>query len=95
MTWLDLHGVIPPILTPRGADGIDQASLRRLCEVLLDAGVDGIFVLGSTGEMALLDDASRDLAVQTVASTVVGQVPVLVGVIDTGTGRVGTAGGRL
>jgi 4-hydroxy-tetrahydrodipicolinate synthase len=50
--------------------------------------VDGIFVLGSTGEVALLDDASRDLAVHTVVSTVAGQVPVLVGVIDTGTDRV-------
>lgn len=88
MTALELHGVIPPILTPRNADGVDHTSLRRLCEVLLQAGVDGIFVLGSTGEVGLLDDASRDLAAQTVVSTVAGRVPVLVGVIDTGTDRV-------
>lgn len=85
---LDLSGVIPPLCTPRGADGgIDRASLVRLCGRLIDAGVSGLFVGGSTGETALLDDATRLEALDIVVEAAAGRVPVLFGVIETGTLR--------
>ncbi|MDI5971176.1 dihydrodipicolinate synthase family protein [Streptomyces sp. SL13] len=83
------HGVVPPLCTPLTADGeVDTASLERLTAFLLDAGVHGLFVGGSTGEIAQLPDAMRDLALRTVIATAAGQVPVLAGAIDTGTLRV-------
>jgi 4-hydroxy-tetrahydrodipicolinate synthase len=83
------HGVVPPLCTPLTEDGeVDTASLERLTAFQLDAGVHGLFVGGSTGEVAQLTDAARDTALRTVTATVAGQVPVLAGVIDTGTLRV-------
>jgi 4-hydroxy-tetrahydrodipicolinate synthase len=86
---LDLAGVIPPVCTPRGADGeLDRHSLARLCHRLIDAGVSGLFVGGSTGEAALLDDATRLAALDVAVAAAAGRVPVLYGAIETGTRRV-------
>lgn len=90
MTTIDrLTGVVPPLCTPLNADySVDTASLERLVEHLINAGVDGLFVLGSTGEAALLPQAQRGTAIATVVSAAGGRVPVLVGAIDTATLRV-------
>ncbi|MEW1862467.1 dihydrodipicolinate synthase family protein [Streptomyces sp. NBC_00669] len=83
------HGVVPPLCTPLTDDGeVDTASLERLTAFQLDAGVHGLFVGGSTGEIAQLTDTARDIALRTVVATAAGQVPVLAGAIDTGTLRV-------
>lgn len=84
-----LTGVVPPLCTPLNADySIDTESLERLVEHLIGAGVDGLFVLGSTGEAALLPPTQRGTAVATVVAAARGRVPVLVGAIDTATLRV-------
>ena len=91
MTVLDhpLSGVVPPVVTPLTPDAeIDRASLVRLVDTLLAAGVDGLFLLGSTGEAAFLTDAQRRAVVETVTGHVAGQVPVLAGAIDMTTPRV-------
>ncbi|WP_129841042.1 dihydrodipicolinate synthase family protein [Streptomyces sp. RFCAC02] len=82
-------GVIPPVCTPLTPDGaVDTSSLVRLVDHLTDAGVDGLFVLGSTSEAAFLTDAQRRTVVETVTRHVAGRVPVLAGVIDMTTPRV-------
>ncbi|HTU71998.1 MAG TPA: dihydrodipicolinate synthase family protein [Trebonia sp.] len=89
MPALDLRGVIPPLCTPLTADGaVDVASLERLCGFLLDAGVHGLFAGGSTGEIGQLTDSDRERLLAVVVGVAAGQVPVLAGVIDTGTARV-------
>ncbi|WP_158880733.1 dihydrodipicolinate synthase family protein [Amycolatopsis anabasis] len=86
---LDLHGVIPPLVTPIDADGeVDRRSLERLISFQLDAGVHGVFLGGSTGEIALLDGARQAVALETAVGTVAGAVPVLAGAVETGTLRV-------
>lgn len=86
---LDLSGVIPPLCTPRAADGsLDSASLTRLCERLIAAGVSGLFVGGSSSEAALLDDETRLAALDVAVAAAAGRVPVLYGAIETGTRRV-------
>lgn len=83
------HGVVPPLCTPLTEDGeVDTASLRRLAAFQLEAGVHGLFVGGSTGEISQLTDAARDTAVRTVVEVAAGRVPVLAGAVDTGTRRV-------
>jgi 4-hydroxy-tetrahydrodipicolinate synthase len=67
---------------------LDVASLERLCAFLIDAGVHGLFVTGSTGEVAYLPDETRYRALEVVAGVAAGQVPVLAGIIDTTTPRV-------
>lgn len=56
-----LHGVIAPIPTPFDAVTGDVApvALRQAARALLDAGLAGITVAGSTGEGELLDDGER------------------------------------
>ena len=89
MTTHSFRGIVPPVLTPFTADGeVDTASLDRLVRHLVDAGVHGVFVLGSTGEVAYLTDAQRDLVVRTVVAAVDGRVPVMGGAIDLTTARV-------
>ena len=83
------HGLIPPLTTPLTPDGdVDAVSLQRLCSFLLDAGVDGLFVGGSSGEAALLSDSQRNTVIEVAVGTAAGQVPVVAGAIDTGTARV-------
>lgn len=89
MTTSRFRGIVPPIVTPLTADGqVDEASLERLAHHLVESGVHGIFVLGSTGEVAYLTDAQRELVVRTVVGAVAGRVPVLSGVIELTTARV-------
>ncbi len=67
-------------LTPEGE--VDAGSLARLVDHLLAGGVDALFVLGSSSEVAYLTDAQRKVVLDTVVGHVGGQVPVLAGVID-------------
>jgi 4-hydroxy-tetrahydrodipicolinate synthase len=83
------QGVIPPVVTPRTADGaIDVPSLENVTKHLLDGGVSGLFVLGSSGEVTHMTNTERDLVVQTVAGVNAGQVPVIVGAVEQTTNRV-------
>ncbi len=84
-----LTGVIPPVCTPLTPDhSVDTASLVRLVDHLIDGGVSGLFVLGSTSEVAYLPDGHRKVVLDTVIGHVAGRLPVLAGVIDTATLRV-------
>ncbi|MFD4901659.1 dihydrodipicolinate synthase family protein [Streptomyces sp. NPDC058411] len=81
-------GVIPPVVTPLTADGdLDRASLERVVGHLLDGGVSGLFALGSSGETAYLTPAQQDEVIKVITSASAGQVPVLVGAIETTTNR--------
>lgn len=82
-------GVIPPLCTPLTPQrDLDVASLEALCRHLLDAGVTGLFVGGSTGEAAYLPDDVRKRVLEVVVRYTAGQVPVFAGVIDMTTPRV-------
>ncbi|MER5380026.1 dihydrodipicolinate synthase family protein [Streptomyces sp. NPDC002688] len=84
-----LTGVVPPVCTPLTPDReVDVPSLTRLIDHLMDGGVHGLFVLGSTSEVAYLTDAQRRLAVETAVGHVAGRLPVLAGAIDMTTPRV-------
>lgn len=81
-------GIVPPLCTPlTEAFEVDTQSLQRLIEFQLNAGVQGLFVLGSTGETAFLTDAQRATVLDVAVHAVAGQVPVLAGVIDMTTAR--------
>jgi len=89
VTSSTFFGVIPPILTPLTADGeFDVESFERLVEHELSGGVHGLFVLGSSGEVAFLTDEQRKAVLETTVRLVGGRVPVLAGVNDMTTERV-------
>src|SRR3954469_11782973 len=79
-----LGGGVPAMLTPLAGDQeLDPAGLERLIEHMLGGGVHGLFVLGTTGEAAALDDDVRRGLIRGTCRLVAGRVPVLVGVTDT------------
>jgi 4-hydroxy-tetrahydrodipicolinate synthase len=88
LTQLD-GGVVPPVCTPLTPEReLDVPSLERLAAFLIEGGVHGLFVTGSTGEVAYLPDETRYRALEVVAGVAAGQVPVLAGIVDMTTPRV-------
>lgn len=82
-------GVVPPVVTPLTTEGeVDTGSLERLVAFLIDGGVDGLFALGSSGETAYLTHDQQNTVVDVVTGAAAGQVPVVVGAIETTTNRV-------
>ena len=82
-------GVVPPVVTPDTPDHqLDVVSFERSINRLIEAGVDGLFFLGSSGEAVLATDERRDQIVREAVRIVDHRVPVLVGIIDTQTERV-------
>jgi N-acetylneuraminate lyase len=72
-------GVLPALLTPfTDQDRVDTAALCDLSERLLDCGVNGFYLCGSTGEGLLLTEQERCLVVETVVRQVRGRAPVVV-----------------
>ena len=82
-------GVVPPVVTPDTPDHqLDVVSFERSINRLIEAGVDGLFFLGSSGEVVFATDERRDQIVREAVRIVDHHVPVLVGIIDTETERV-------
>ena len=83
-----LRGIIPPMITPLTAQGdLDLAGLERLVTHLLDGGVAGVFVLGSSGEGPWLTAMQQHQLVRETVRLVAGRVPVLVGALEPCTAR--------
>ena len=54
------QGVVPPVVTPLTTDfKIDYPSFTRVIENLIDGGVHGLFILGSTSEVIFHDEKTR------------------------------------
>lgn len=95
-TLTRFQGVIPPVVTPRTADGsIDTTGLENVTKHLLDNGVNGLFVLGSSSEVTHMTNAERDVVVRTIAGVNAGQVPLIVGANEQTTNRVIEEGRRM
>ncbi|MDP7721070.1 dihydrodipicolinate synthase family protein [Mycobacterium sp. TY814] len=80
----EIHGIIAYPITPFTADtsGVDTDRLAALVDRLVASGVHAIAPLGSTGELAYLDEPEFDAVVDTTLTAVNGRAPVVVGVSD-------------
>ena len=77
-----LQGIIPPVTTAFGEDGdIDEAAVRTQVIWMLDQGVHGLAVGGSTGEGHALDRDEFVRLIEVVTDVVAGRVPVIAGII--------------
>ena len=75
----DIRGVIPALVTPFNEDeSVSEEKTRNLVEYLLDMGVDGFYLTGSTGEGFLMDEWERKRVVEIVIDQVKNRVPVIV-----------------
>src|SRR6266576_6736244 len=79
-----LRGAVVPLVTPVTASGeLDWRSLDKLIDFMLAGGVEGIFVLGTTGEGVSVPRAARLNFVEHTASRVRGRALVYAGIGDT------------
>src|SRR5690349_15090580 len=77
------HGAVVPMVTPVTPTGeLDESAVDRLVDSLLAGRVEGIFVLGTTGEGAYVPPAFRRRLVQRVANRVRGECLVYAGLGD-------------
>ncbi|MET9489934.1 dihydrodipicolinate synthase family protein [Nocardia sp. NPDC006630] len=79
-----VSGIVAYPVTPFSGDGakIDVAALHILIDRMIDAGVDAIAPLGSTGESAYLDDDEWTLVASESIGHTAGRVPTVVGVSE-------------
>jgi 4-hydroxy-tetrahydrodipicolinate synthase len=83
-----LHGIIPPLATPLKADGsLHEEALAKLVEFQIEAGVHGLWVLGTTARFDLLTDATQRRVAEIVARVNDGRLPLVLNVSDMGTDR--------
>ena len=74
-----IKGVIPAMLTPfNEKEELDLNRTRALTAKLLNEGVNGLYLTGSTGEGFLCTADERKLFVETVLEEVRGKIPVIV-----------------
>jgi 4-hydroxy-tetrahydrodipicolinate synthase len=74
------------MLTPLNADEtLDVTSLQRLVDFLIQAGVHGIWSMGTTGEFAALPEQERAKGVAATLEQVAGRVPVIANIGDSST----------
>lgn len=79
-----ISGIVPPLVTPLAArNQLDRPGLQRLLNHVIEAGVSGVFMLGTTGEAPSLSYRLRREVISETVQIVNGRVPVLVGVTDT------------
>ena len=79
-----LRGVITAMVTPVDQDlNLDEEGLERLVEHLIEGGVHGIFILGTTGEAPNLPYDVRFAVIEQTCKLAGTRVPVIVGITDT------------
>jgi 4-hydroxy-tetrahydrodipicolinate synthase len=83
-----ISGLWLPLVTPFKDGAVDFASYERLIDHYIDAGVNGLFPLGTTGESPALDDGEIDALVERTVARAAGRVPVFVGVGSNATHKV-------
>jgi len=79
-----LRGIIPPLVTPLiDNNTLDVESFERLIEHLIAGGVNGLFVLGTTGEEQSLSYEMRKQVIREASRLNHGRLPLLVCISDT------------
>lgn len=79
-------GLMPALVTPFDEAGeVDLASAKAVVDRSIEAGVDGVVALGSTGEFSHLDTNERRHYAEKIAGIVDGRVPLVIGVGASGT----------
>ena len=79
-----LRGIVPPLVTPLlDNNTLDLEGLEKLVEHVIAGGVNGLFILGTTGEAQSLSYELRAEMIKQTARILKNRLPLLVGISDT------------
>jgi len=85
----ELHGIIPPLITPFDADeNVDSAAMRDEVRYHINIGVHGLCVTGSTGDGQMLSAEQAVTVARAAVEEAAGAVPVIAGIIQDSTREV-------
>lgn len=77
---MQIRGIIPPVATPMHSnEDLDIPRLKWFLDHLIQAGVHGIFVLGTNSEFYALDEREKQEVIATAVAHVNHRVPVFAG----------------
>lgn len=77
------EGVITPMVTPLiNRENIDFKGLEKLLDHLINGGVSGVFLMGTTGEGTSISPRMRKELIKYSVEYVKGRVPVFVSIAD-------------
>ncbi|MCE2413621.1 dihydrodipicolinate synthase family protein [Candidatus Poribacteria bacterium] len=83
------EGIFSPTITPLDEkERVDELGFINQLNRLIDNGIHGIYLLGTSGEFTTLTDTERERAMDIAIKAIGGRVPVICGVMDTSTQRV-------
>jgi 4-hydroxy-tetrahydrodipicolinate synthase len=83
MGFEGVYSIIPTAFTDSG--DFDSASQRKVVDLFVRSGINGLTALGVTGEVARLEEHERATVLQSVVDHVAGRVPVVAGTSADGT----------
>lgn len=86
INWAGNFTAVVTPFTKQGA--VDEAAFRRLVDLLIREGIDGIVATGCTGEFWALSDEERIHVHKLAVDVAAGRVPVIAGTMDMITDRV-------
>ena len=76
----ELKGAITALITPMTKNGdVDYDGYRKLINFQIEEGIDGLLVLGTTGENPTLTHEEEEKLIRITIDEVNGRVPVIVG----------------
>jgi 4-hydroxy-tetrahydrodipicolinate synthase len=83
MVFEGVYSIIPTAFTDAG--DLDAASQRRLVDLFIEKGANGLTALGVTGEVARLEEHERAKVLDLVVKQAGGRVPIIAGTSAEGT----------
>ena len=80
---IDWQGVFPALMTEFKADGaLDLEATQRHIQSCMDAGVEGLVMLGTLGENPSLTQDEKERVLRAAVEATSGKIPVLTGVAE-------------
>src|SRR5258706_2855745 len=83
MAFQGVYSIIPTAFTDSG--DLDEASQRRVVDLFINKGANGLTALGVTGEVARLEEHERAQVLDLVIKHAGGRVPIIAGTSAEGT----------
>src|SRR5690625_2173147 len=79
------QGIITALVTPTNLEGrLDEKRLINLIDFQVKNNVNGIVLLGGTGEYNAISDEDKKRAIELSVNTVNKKIPVIVGIVEPG-----------